>query len=81
MKADKMSISLEGELADAVRAAARKAGKGLSAWVAEAAMAKLRNEGLRELLDEWEVEHGPITVEELARAEKELGLRRKRQHS
>lgn len=77
MKAAKLSISLEAELGAEVREAARKAGKGLSAWLAEAAAAKLRNEGLRELLDEWEVEHGPITPEELARAEEELGLRRK----
>jgi hypothetical protein len=80
MKATKLSISLDAELGDEVRQAARKAGKGLSAWLAEAAAAKLRNEGLRELLDEWEIEHGPITPEELARAQEELGLRRKHRH-
>jgi hypothetical protein len=34
---------------------------------------KFRSEGLRQLLDEWEVEHGPISEEELARARNELG--------
>ncbi|MSP21830.1 MAG: hypothetical protein EXR66_02240 [Dehalococcoidia bacterium] len=75
MKVDKLSISLDAELGDEVRAAARKAGKGVSAWLAEAAAAKLRSEALREFLDEWQAEHGPITPEELARAREELGLR------
>jgi len=41
----------------------------------EAAAAKLRSEALRKLLDDWEDRHGPLTPEELAKAEAELGLR------
>ena len=74
MKATKLSISLSAELGEEVRAAARKAGMGLSAWLAEAAAAKLRSEALREFLDEWQAEHGAITAEELAQAEADLGL-------
>ncbi|MDQ2883182.1 MAG: hypothetical protein M3Y48_18900 [Actinomycetota bacterium] len=70
-----MSISLEGGLGDAVRAAAQRAGKGLSSWLAEAAAAKLRAEALKEFLDEWERDHGALTAAELERAERELGLR------
>lgn len=69
-----MSVSLDPELGDAVRAAARRAGKPLSAWVAEAAATKLRAELLEEFLDGWEAEHGAFTPQELAQAARELGL-------
>jgi hypothetical protein len=75
VKVDKMSISLEADLGGAVRDAARRAGKGLSSWLAEAAAAKLRAEALESFLDEWEHEHGPLSATELERAERELGLR------
>ena len=75
MKAAKLSVSLDAELSDGVREAARKAGMGVSAWLAEAAAAKLRAEALSEFLDEWEAEHGPFTAEELAQAEIQLGFR------
>jgi hypothetical protein len=78
MKVDKMSISLEAELGDEVRAAALKAGIGLSSWLAEAAAAKLRAEALAKFLDKWEKEHIPLTAEELSRAESELGLKRRK---
>ena len=74
MKATKMSISLESELGEEVREAARKAGKGLSAWLAEAAAEKLRAEALDEFLDQWQRENGPITPEELRRARAKLDL-------
>ena len=74
MRADKMSISLDAGLGDAVRRAARRDGTGLSAWLADAARAKLRAEALRTFLDAWEQEHGSLTTEELRRAEAELGL-------
>ena len=74
MKVDKISISFEARLGDQVRDAARKAGTGVSSWLAEAATAKLRAEALAEFLDQWEEEHGPITADELHRAESELGL-------
>jgi hypothetical protein len=75
MKVDKMSISLDAELGDEVRNAARKAGVGLSAWLAAAAAAKLRAMVLGEFLDHWEREHGPLAPDELERAETELRLR------
>lgn len=75
MKVDKLSISFEADLGDEVRLAARKAGKGLSSWLAEAAAAKLRAEALGEFLDTWERDHGPLTAAELGRAEAALGLR------
>ncbi len=70
-----MSISLESELGDRVRRAARKSRVGISSWLADAAAAKLRAEALAEFLDDWEREHGAFTAEEIERAEEELGLR------
>ncbi len=74
MKVDKLSISFEAELGDAVRSAAAQAGKPVSSWLAEAAASKLRAEALAEFLAGWQAEHGVLTAEELARAERELGL-------
>ena len=74
MKVDKLSVSFESELGDAVRSAAAQAGKPLSAWLAEAAASKLRAEALDEFLSGWQAEHGALTAEEITRAERELGL-------
>ena len=74
MRVDKISISLDAGLSDAVRQAARRDDKGLSTWLAEAARAKLRAEALGTFLDAWEREHDSLTVEELRRAEAEMGL-------
>jgi len=70
-----VSISLEPELAEEVREAASTAGESLSGWLAAAARARLRREALESFLDDWESRSGALTVEELAQAEKELGLR------
>lgn len=74
MKVDKLSVSFDPDLGDAVRAAAKRSGRGLSGWLAEAAAARLRAEALSELLDDWEAEHGPLGADELARAAAELGV-------
>ena len=74
MKVDKMSVSFDATLGDEIRQAAREGGVGLSSWLSEAAARKLRAEALREFLDEWEAEFGPVTPEELAQAEADLGL-------
>jgi hypothetical protein len=74
VKVDKLSVSFDPDLGDAVRGAARHRGSSLSAWLAEAAAAKLRTEALADYLQEWEVEHGPLTADELASAAVELGV-------
>ncbi len=74
MKVDKLSISFDPDLGDAVRWAARQRGSSLSAWLAEAAAAKLRTEALADYLEEWEAKHGTLTMEELASAAAELGI-------
>lgn len=74
MKVDKLSVSFDPELGDAIRSAAAQAGKPLSSWLAEAAASKLRAEALEEFLAGWESEHGVLTAAEIARAERELGI-------
>jgi hypothetical protein len=74
MKVDKISISFDAGLGDQVRDAARKAGTGLSSWLAGAAAARLRAEALEEFLDAWERKHGTLTAAELSQAEQELGV-------
>jgi hypothetical protein len=74
MKVDKLSVSFDPDLGDAVRSAAAQAGKPVSSWLAEAAASKLRAEALAEFLSGWEGEHGALTAEEVARAERDLGL-------
>jgi len=74
VKVDKLSISLDPELGDAVRSAAAQAGQPVSSWLAEAAASKLRAEALAEFLGSWEAEHGALTAEEIARAEREMAL-------
>jgi len=74
VKVDKLSVSFEPDLGDAVRSAAAQAGKPVSSWLAEAAASKLRAEALADFLAGWEAEHGVLTAEEIARAERELGM-------
>src|SRR5687767_6067209 len=64
-RADKISISLPSDLGAKVRSHARKADKTVSAWLGEAAAAKVRNEGLREVLDEYQAEFGAFSEEEI----------------
>jgi hypothetical protein len=71
---DKLSVSFDPDLGDAVRSAAAEAGKPVSTWLAEAAASKLRAEALAAFLASWEEGHGALTVQEVARAERELGL-------
>ena len=72
MKVAKLSISFNPKLGDQVREAARKARAPVSSWLAQAAAAKLRADGLGKFLDDWEEKHGKLTEQELARAAKEL---------
>lgn len=74
MKVDKLSVSFHPDLGDAVRAAARQRGGGVSRWLAEAAATRLRTEALADFLDTWEAEHGALSSAELAMAAVELAL-------
>jgi len=72
MTAGRLAISLDPRLAEQIRAAA---GPGsVSSWLADAAERKLRSQGLRAVVSEWEAEHGELTAAEKGRARRDLGL-------
>jgi hypothetical protein len=74
MQVDRLSITLEPRLGAAVRRAAKRAGVSVSAWIAEATAARIRNLALRDALDAWDETDGPLTKQELDAAVKALGL-------
>jgi hypothetical protein len=74
VKVDKLSISFDPALGDAVRDSASHQGSSISAWLADAAAAKLRAEALADYLEHWEAEHGALTPQELATAAADLGM-------
>jgi hypothetical protein len=65
---DRLSLAADAELGAEIRAAARRSGMSISAWLADAAADKLRNELLGRTLAEWVADHGAPTPEEEAEA-------------
>jgi hypothetical protein len=78
MNVDRLSVTLDPKLGAAVRKAAARAKLSVSAWIADAAADRVRNEQLGRALDAWEAESGPFTREELDDAARSLGLARRR---
>jgi hypothetical protein len=68
MAVERLTVSIESELASAVREAADADELNVSAWLAEAARRQLANRGLRDVVAAWEREHGAFSDEELASA-------------
>ena len=66
---DRITIAVDDMIGSAVRKAAARSGLSLSAWLAKAAEAQLRNQLLSSALDEYESDHGAFTAAELAEAE------------
>lgn len=65
MGAEKLSISLESELAASVRAAASEQRVSVSTWLADAAQAQIRQRRLREALDAFASEEGELDPAEI----------------
>ena len=65
MPAEKYSASMDDALLAGIRADAGAEGLTLSSWLAGAAADRLRLKALRHLVQEWEAEHGAVTVAEL----------------
>jgi len=65
---DRITMTLDDEVGLAVRKAAAEQGQSVSAWMAEAAKARVRNHLLGQFLDEFEAENGAFTEEEMAEA-------------
>lgn len=64
MTVARLAISLDADLARAVRRAAGK--QPTSTWLAEAAQQRLRAEGLRKVVREYELAHGAFSDDEIA---------------
>ncbi|MBV8160628.1 MAG: hypothetical protein JO265_06860 [Acidimicrobiia bacterium] len=72
MGVEKMSVSFDLELGEAIRTAANDAGQSVSAWLAQAARDRLRLEALGQAVVSWERAFGPLTDAEVARADRLL---------
>lgn len=67
MAVDKLSVSLDEDLARVVREAATEEGVSVSAWLSAAAQDRIRNRLLRVALDELAREAAPMSPDEAAR--------------
>jgi hypothetical protein len=72
MGVEKMSVSFDLELGEAIRASAQDAHQTVSAWLAAAARDRLRLEALGQAVASWEEEFGPLTDAEVAHADRLL---------
>jgi hypothetical protein len=72
MGVEKMSVSFDLELGEAIRTSAAGGNQSVSAWLAEAARDRLRLEALGEAISAWERKFGTLTDAEVAEAEELL---------
>ena len=72
MGVEKMSVSFDLDLGEAIRSSAAGEGRSVSAWLAEAARDRLRLEALGGAVGAWEEQFGPLTDAEVAQAERLL---------
>ncbi|HMD46800.1 MAG TPA: hypothetical protein VKG43_11605 [Acidimicrobiales bacterium] len=78
MQVDRLSITMDPHLGQAVREAAARAGTSVSAWLTAAAASRLRNDLLGAALDAWEAEDGAFSDAELDAAARLLAHDRHR---
>ena len=72
MGVEKMSVSFELKLGEAIRGSAERSGQSVSAWLAESAALRLRQEMLGEAIESWERKFGKLTPGEKEAADKML---------
>lgn len=72
MSVERVTVSLESDLASAVREAADDDSLNISAWFADAARRRLASRGLRDVIADWEAEHGTFSEQELDAARSRL---------
>jgi len=72
MSVERMTVSLDPELAAAVRDAADADAQNVSAWLADAARRRLSTRELRVVIAEWEAKHGSFDETELETARARL---------
>ena len=69
---ERLTVSLESDLAEAVRDAAGADSTNVSAWLADAARRQLASRGLGDVVAEWEAKHGAFSDAELTTARRRL---------
>lgn len=74
MAVKRFSISFDAELAGVVQRRAGESGEAVSAWLAEAARRRVRQDALMGTIQDFEDEHGVITEKELAASRRRLGV-------
>lgn len=72
MPVERVTVSIESDLAAAVREAADDDSLNISAWFADAARRRLASRGLRDVIADWEAEHGAFSEQELDAARSRL---------
>lgn len=72
MAVERVTVSLDPELAAAIRDAADEDALNTSAWLADAARRRLATRGLSDVIGEWEAQHGQFTDAELEAARQQL---------
>jgi len=77
MAAEKFSASMDDALLADARADAEAEGLTLSSWLADAAADRLRIKALRQLVNDWEAEHGAISTAELDALENKVAAARR----
>jgi hypothetical protein len=80
MGVEKMSVSFELELGQAIRESAQHREQSVSAWLAQAAAERLRSEALGEAIAEWESSYGPLNEDDVAAAERMLARAATKRH-
>jgi predicted transcriptional regulator len=78
---EKMSVSFDLELGNAIRTAANRHSQSVSAWIAEAVRDRLRNEALTDAVTAWEQSFGDLTEAEVAEANRLLDQAAEQRHS
>ena len=74
MAVKRFSISFDTDLATVVQRSADESSEAVSAWLAEAARRRVRQDELLGAIDDFEHEEGAITHKELTAARRRLGL-------
>ena len=72
MGVEKMSVSFDLDLGEAIRASATSTSQSVSAWLADAARDRLRLEALGEAVAAWEEKFGALSDAEVADADRTL---------
>ena len=74
MAVKRFSISFDVDLAGVVQRNAGESNEAVSAWLAEAARRRVRQDELLGAIQDFEHEHGAITEKELAASRGRLGV-------